>query len=540
MKVAQLQEGRRTVRVIRLAEQMLPAGFHWEPGGDRAPLVAAIRAALSNAGIRTRSAVLALPRRHVTARISAFPPADSGQLQRVIQYDLADHIPFPVEQVVADFQPLGPSRDQPGMTDVLVVAAPRDLVRQYLDLARELGLRVVALTVDALALHDLTRRAGDGPPGLTITLDIGRRSTTVNISEGNRLRLTRSVGMGSQQLAAAIKDDLGVSAEEAERRKQVDGIRLLQATPRPARVAAWVDNLLGEMRRSALSFGQAVVSRVLLVGAGADVPGLGEAVEQGLGAAPVTLSVVSLFPQARVRRDEATAPDHCLLAVGEALRGIGRSVWNVSLLPRELVQMRRARRLRLAGVAAAVVLIAALAVGYAAAARSIAQGRVEVKRLKAQAKAAAAEQQKTEVLRARRDLLRSQTKVLDGARRRRYTALELLKTISEAAAPAVRLTRFSMGADQLVTVAGTAPDSAAVADLEAALANSPLVAEASVEHTMRTSERPMPLVGPRMGRRRMSEAPAPGSPELVSFSIKLKLRIAYDETIAGRAAGGRR
>jgi hypothetical protein len=79
-----------------------------------------------------------------------------------------------------------------------------------------------------------------------------------------------------------------------------------------------------------------------------------------------------------------------------------------------------------------------------------------------------------------------------------------------------------------------------VADLEAALANSPLVAEASVEHTMRTSERPMPLVGPRMGRRRMSEAPAPGSPELVSFSIKLKLRIAYDETIAGRAAGGRR
>jgi type IV pilus assembly protein PilM len=544
VKVAQVQERRRGVRAVRCAEEMLPAGFHWEPSGDRAPLVAAIRAALQRAGIRAGSAVLALPRRHVTARISAFPPADRGQLQRVVEYDLADHLPFPVEQVVADFQALGPSREQPGLSDVLVAAAPRELVRQYLDLARDLGLRVAALTVDALALHDLTRQAGAGPPGLTITLDIGRRSTTVNVAQGSRLRLTRSVGTSGQQLAAAVRDDLGVSAEEAERRVQAEGVALLQSAPRPTRVAAWVENLAGEVRRSALSFGEAVISRLLLVGAGARIPGLGEALGRELAVAPAALSVSSLFPQAVVRTgsgqrpEETRAADRCLLAVGVALRGVGLSAWGISLLPRELMQLRRRRLRRLAGAVAAVVLLVGLGIGYAATARGVARDRAQVKLLSKQTETAEAEAKKVEDLVARRDLLRSQARVLESARRRRYVALELLKTISEAAPPEVRLTRFSAQADQLATIAGAAPDSATVANLEAALANSPLVKEASVEHTMRTSERSLALRGPRGVRRAGVEAPAPPSgPEQVSFSIRLKLRVAYDEAERTRAAG---
>ena len=114
VKVAQVVGGRGGVRVVRFAEQRVPEGTHWEAGAVPAPLVAAVRQAMQRAGIRSRRAVLALPRRHVIARISPFPPAERAQLQRVVEVDLADHVPFPMDQVVVDFQALGPcsrSRD---------------------------------------------------------------------------------------------------------------------------------------------------------------------------------------------------------------------------------------------------------------------------------------------------------------------------------------------------------------------------------------------------------------------------------------------
>jgi len=167
VKVAQLRGGRAGVRAFAARSNRCRASSGGARGGADS-LVEAIRQAMRRAGIRARSALIAL-RAGMSRRASApFPRPIAPQLQRVVEYDLADHIPFPVEQVVVDFQSLGPSLDQPGMVDVLVVAAQRDLVRQYTELARALNLRVAALTVDAFALQDLVSRRRDTAPGVSV------------------------------------------------------------------------------------------------------------------------------------------------------------------------------------------------------------------------------------------------------------------------------------------------------------------------------------------------------------------------------------
>ncbi len=553
VKVAQLRSARGGVRAIRCAEERLPANFHWEPGGDNLTLVAAIRSAMAKAGIRARSAIMSLPRRHVTARVSAFPVplrrgyrgqavVDRGQLRRVVEYDLADHLPFPVDQVVMDLQVLGPSLEQPGLSDVLVVAAQREFVRQYLDLAKQLGLRPVALTVDSLSLHDLTRRMGEGPPGLTLTIDIGHRAATINISafstaaadspQAGRLWLTRSVPLGGQQLTAAFRDDLGVTVEEAEARKINEGFavagrglpgqgdRSLQGR-RAERVAAWLENLCGELRRSALSFGQAAISRIFLVGAGSQVPGLAEAIGRELGVEPVDLTVPGLFPQARVRDESGTA-SACLLAIGQGLRGVGRSAWTISLLPPEMAQQQRARRSRIAGICAGGVAAAAVVAFYLLSASAIRGFEVKKKHLEQAAKAAQAQQTQATELLAARDQLRAQMRTLIVDPRHRHAALEILRTVSEAASPKVRLVAFNMAADQPLVIRGTAPDQGAVADLQEALSKSPLVTEVTVENATRSVERVGRSGGPaRMTRRQPAEETQ--ATELVSFVIKARL-----------------
>jgi type IV pilus assembly protein PilM len=481
VKVAQLTEGRGGVRAIRFAEQSLPAGFRWEIGADRRPLVEAIRQALAKAGIRRRAAIMALPRRQVTARISAYPEAERNALRRVIEYDLADQIPFPIEQVILDFQALGPSREHPGLTDVLVVAAQRDLVREYLAVAKDLGMSVASLTVDVLALHDLTRSLPEGPPGITLTVEVGARASSINVSEGTRLRLTRSVGMGGQQLSLAIRDDLNVSMEEAERLKGTEGCALLDREPQPHRIRAWFDNFRGELRRSALSFGQAVVSRVVLLGAGSEVPGLSDAIQSEFGVQPVLLSVLQLFPHALLRGAEQHLVDHCLLAVGEALGGTGRAVWTISLVPREVAEGTRARRLRVVGAAAAVLVIAGAAFGYVSQARAVSREQGQVRVLEKRMKLAEQAQAQAKQVFDERAALTKDLQIVQSAQARRYAALELLRTISDSAPKGVILTHFLLRPGQPLQIQGTAPSSEAVADLQAALGRSRLVTTVNLD-----------------------------------------------------------
>ena len=489
VKVARIIEGRRGVRAIFCAEQELPRGFRWEIGGDRGPLVEAIKEALVRGGIRSRKVVMSLPRSQVTARIGAFPPASREDMRRVVEYDLADHIPFPLDQVVVDFQQLGPSREQPGLIDVLVVAAPRELVREYLRVAQDLRLTVAALTVDALALDDLSKMAGREPPGLGITLEIGPRATTINVSQGERLRLTRSVGIGGNQLTLAIQQDLGVGPEEAERMKQTDGLRLLARVPQPSAVQAWLQSLTGEIRRSALSFGPAVLSRLLLVGETAAVPGLADSLQSEFGAEPTALTAGDVFPGSDVLCVEPQTADRCLTTVAAAARAAGRSSWTISLLPPEVLRARREGRLRrLSALGVAAVLLAMIAL-YVASARSVDRLEADVRSLRTKSEAAAVQQAKAEAILAERARLDDQAKSLELVRVRRYAALELLRTIGLYSTKEIVLTHFTLRPGQPLQLRGTAPDSTVLAGLQHQLGASPLVTEASLTGADRVSRR---------------------------------------------------
>jgi type IV pilus assembly protein PilM len=439
VKVARLAERGGTIRAIQFGEQALPADYRWEVGGDHQPVIEAVRAALTGAGISGQSAVISIPRGQVTARISVFPRAEPADLRRVVEYDLADHIPFPVDQVVIDMQELGPSRDQPGLVDVLIVAAPRELVHEYLRMAEELGLGVEALTVDALALDDLAGLLGREPLGMAVMLDVGARATAINVVEQEGLRLTRSVAIGGRQLLRAVQDDFGVSQDEAEQLLLSEGLQLLSKDPKPMRVQAWLDGLLGEIRRSALSFGPAALSRLVIVGREARLPGLAERLATELQVEPIVPDAGELLPGAAVSSSPPEALASSLVTIGVALRALGKSRWHLQTL------------------------------------RAADGGRAAVASLQAKERKAAARADQAQSLLDRRDTLEEQLETLREVQVRRYAALELLNTIAFYGPKNIVLTNFTWRPDQDLQLRGRAPQSAVVADLQSALGESPLV-----------------------------------------------------------------
>ena len=480
VRVAQLADRRGAVRVVRFAEQELPSGVRWEVGGDRGPVVQAIRQALARAGIRARSAVISLPRGQVTARVGAFPPAERDELQRVVEYDLADHIPFPVDQVVVDFQQLGPSRDQPGLIDALVVAVPRELVREHLRVAEDLRLRVSAVTIDALALDDLARMTGREPAGISVAIEVGARATIINVMLQGALRLTRSVAAGGNLLVRAIQDDFAVDPQEAQRMRESDGLLLLQKAPKPGALRAWVDNLLGEIRRSALSFGPARVTRFVLIGAESTTPGLKELLGREFAVEPVLLSAVSAFPHAEFWGTDPQTADRCVLAMGAALQGIGKSAWTLSLVPPEVQRARRQARVRQLAAAGVVAVLAVMVGLYLLTTKQVDAQQLVPKDLRAKVKGTETQRAKAQAILAERDRLTGQMKSLDIVPVRRYATLELLRAVSLYSPNGISLTHFTLKPDQPLELRGQASDPAAVAELQQTISLSPLIKGASL------------------------------------------------------------
>ena len=189
------------------------------------------------------------------------------------------------------------------------------------------------------------------------------------------------------------------------------------------------------------------------------------------------LSTAALFPQAELRGESPEVADRCLLAVGQALRAVGRSAWTISLLPREVLVARRARRLGLATAVAGLLVVAGMVVAYAESARALARRSETVRDLAKQMKTALAQRADAEQVRAERERLQEQVDELKMVRLTRYTALELLNTIAFYAPKDIVLRDFKLGTDHSLEIQGAAPSAAVVADLQDALSASPLVTD---------------------------------------------------------------
>jgi Tfp pilus assembly protein PilN len=348
---------------------------------------------------------------------------------------------------------------------------------------------------------------------MDLSLDVGTRATTINVAEQGQLRLTRSVAVGGRQLLRAIQDDCQVSPQEAERLRATEGLGLLDREPQPKRLRAWFDGLIGEIRRSALSFGPAALSRLVLVGQEGNLSGLAARLGAELQAEPIAPTAAGLFPEAEIFSHPEDSLDRSLTTLGTALRAVDRSRWTVSLLPREVLQARRTGRLRRLAAAVGAAGVLALAGLYLATLRVADTRKAVVADLQAQTTAAATRADEAQTVLDERDRLRAQTELLRKVWVRRYAALEILKTIAFYAPKDVVLTNFTWRPEQALEIRGRAPNSAVVADFQSAVAESPLATRVRLSGVDRAP-----------GRR--------GTDEHLSFNLEVDWWTEADRTVA--------
>ena len=141
---------------------------------------------------------------------------EDSELASHIQAEAEQYIPFDIEEVFLDYKDLKPNTDEDDRTDVMLVAAKKDVVNGYLEMLETAGLSTVIVDVDAFALEN-AYAANFGGENENVTLvDIGASKMNLNIVAKGTSVLARDVVLGSKLLTESIQSHFGITTEEAE------------------------------------------------------------------------------------------------------------------------------------------------------------------------------------------------------------------------------------------------------------------------------------------------------------------------------------
>lgn len=191
-------------------------------GGDaHAILTPAIQEIVHAKGIRPGKIAIAISGQMVFPRFAAIPLAGgSEKFEQMVRYEIEQNIPFPIDEMVCDRQVLGDT--ETGDKSVMIVAAKVDQVEALTAAVAAAGFSPELVDVAPLALTNALRHAIGDDGSCSVLLDIGSKTTSLVIIEGDKI-YNRSIPVAGNAVTKEIAAALGCSTEEAEQLKQSKG-----------------------------------------------------------------------------------------------------------------------------------------------------------------------------------------------------------------------------------------------------------------------------------------------------------------------------
>src|ERR1035438_2073205 len=141
-------------------------------------ILATLQAAIAEKGFKAKSVNVCAPGFHVFSKFVKLPPVDSSKVDQIIQYEAQQNVPFPLAEVVWDYQILGSAPS--GELEVLLVAIKSDIVEGLFREAAEAKLNLELCDASPAALCNAFRyNYGDLDADCSILLGIGAKTSTL-------------------------------------------------------------------------------------------------------------------------------------------------------------------------------------------------------------------------------------------------------------------------------------------------------------------------------------------------------------------------
>ncbi|MBD3869378.1 MAG: type IV pilus assembly protein PilM [Acidobacteria bacterium] len=343
-----LDIGDSSIKVVELKDRGKGRGYEvvklgWEPLSSEAIVDGAIMDSqlvietitrlFQRCRIKTTKVATALSGHSVIVKRISLPNMSEAELAESIQWEAEQYIPFDIDDVNLDYQILDASSlDGEGSMDVLLAAAKKDKINDYVNVITEAGLTPVVVDIAAFALQNSFEVNYEFEPHEVIALvDVGAAVSSISVLYGGTSIYWRDINTGGNAYTDAIQKELNLSAVQADQLKrgeEIDGIPYERVLP----ILSAVNDDVGNEIQKTLDFFKQIsptdepLDKLCLTGGTAQVVHLKEALAQRLN---TTVELLNPFKMIEPTGREAT-PDlvnemmpTASVAVGLALRKAG-------------------------------------------------------------------------------------------------------------------------------------------------------------------------------------------------------------------------
>jgi type IV pilus assembly protein PilM len=181
-----------------------------------AVILKALQELLSEKSFGSKQINVCAPGFHVFSKFVKLPPVDTSKVTQIIRYEAQQNVPFPLDEVVWDYQILGTSATNE--LEVLLVAVKSEIVEGLFRAAEGAGLRLKLVDVSPAALCNAFRYNYGDLEGCTMLLDIGAKTSNLLFFEKGKV-YSRSINIGANSITQDFANESKMRYPEAEATK---------------------------------------------------------------------------------------------------------------------------------------------------------------------------------------------------------------------------------------------------------------------------------------------------------------------------------
>lgn len=242
---------------------------------DPEAVSAAIRELFKNSKLKEQNVAISVGGYSVIVKKINVKTMTEDELHDTIHFEAEQYIPFDISDVNLDFQILGESEQNPNQMSVILVAAKKEMVSEYVSLIQMAGLNACIIDVDAFALQNIFEVNYAQEEENVALIDIGASKTSLNLLKGNSSVFMRDVSLGCGQINEKISSFADCSLEEADEIKLSRQSDKVSVEDLKGIVSTVVTDWCSEIKRALdffySSYPEDQIKRIILSGGGANI-----------------------------------------------------------------------------------------------------------------------------------------------------------------------------------------------------------------------------------------------------------------------------
>src|ERR1041384_6218368 len=213
LKVAEFEPNEAgTLRLRQFG--LKPLGFEGSQEAARERVILkAIQELFGERAFNSKNINVCAPGFHVFSKFVKLPPVDTSKVTQIIQYEAQQNVPFPLEEVVWDYQILGAAAT--GELEVLLVAIKSDIVEGLFRTSEAAGTKLSLVDVSPAALANAFRYNYGDLEGCSMLLDIGAKTSNLLFFDKETI-YARGINIGANSITVDFSKESKLAWDQAE------------------------------------------------------------------------------------------------------------------------------------------------------------------------------------------------------------------------------------------------------------------------------------------------------------------------------------